>query len=119
MVEYWLPWTIISFPRRVRSFLAVPGLFDHAARQAKSVTLSLGAKCSYHRSSQSDQGALETAGYNPLQLGQPAVSSTCQQQSLWDAPDRPPRKSAGRPTKYGKHLGMTTALAKANRDRAE
>jgi hypothetical protein len=40
--------------------------------------------------------------------------------NLYGLPDRSPlKKRAGRPTKYGKHLGTTTSLAKANRDRAE
>jgi hypothetical protein len=39
--------------------------------------------------------------------------------NLYGMPDRPPRKGAGRPPKYGKQLGTTTTLAKANRDRAE
>lgn len=39
--------------------------------------------------------------------------------NLYGMPDRLPLKRVGRPTKYGRHLGTTTSLANANRDRAQ
>ena len=38
--------------------------------------------------------------------------------NLYGLPDSPSVKRAGRPRKYGQHLGTATSLAKANRERA-